>query len=92
MKIALLLIIVYSITAPQLIRGSGDNTLTDSVQRDQFKTNNQYQDILEELDGTHLRITASHVSLFHTNLHRSIYSVDECINLLNDSLMRSTQI
>jgi len=69
MKIAFLLLIVYSITAPQLIRGFGENTLmTDSVQRDQFKTSNLYGDSREEMNGAHLRIAASHVSLFLTKI------------------------
>ena len=64
MKCVFLLLIAYSAMAPPLISSIGDKELVDSSQLDQFKTNNLYEDILEEMNGAHLRIAASHVSLY----------------------------
>ena len=62
MKCVFFLLIAYSAMAPPLISGIGAKELVDSSQLDQFKTNNLYEDILEEMSGAHLRIAASHVS------------------------------
>lgn len=60
MKIAFLLLIASFTIIPSLI--TSFDSFDENIKH-KLKNVNPYQDLLEELDGAHLRIAASHVSL-----------------------------
>ena len=85
MKIVILLLLIASITISSLISGLlGDSKtllLADSAHRRQFKSN-PYENILEELNGAHLRFAASHVSLYTKKTPRYYNTYEQKIGLI----------
>jgi len=63
MRVTLLLIIALS-----AVNSLENPKLVDSRHDHQFTTNSYYEEILEELNGAHLRFAASHVSLYNEQI------------------------
>ena len=66
-KVALLLVITSITATSPIFKSSLENyKLNDFEHGHRFSTNSYYNEILEELNGAHLRFAASHVrSLLH---------------------------
>lgn len=67
MRVALLLIITC-IMNPSPVSSLENPKFVDFGHGHQFTTNSYYEEILEELNGAHLRFAASHVSLYDEKL------------------------
>jgi len=72
-------LLIASIAIPSLISSLGDNDLVGSAHHLRQLKSNPYEDILEELDGAHLRFAASHLSLIHPNIR--IYFIMNFLNV-----------
>ncbi len=92
MRVTILLIIALS-----AVSSLENPKLVDSRHGHQFTTHSYYEEILEELNGAHLRFAASHVSLYYEKkkLHlksinnkkrfkRIIYAVPQCHDNRNE--------